>query len=51
MKTGDISLLLSETLFKKSFRYEYNQTCIRGPLLGPIKSGCLGQVVVLKTPL
>ena len=51
MKTGDISLLLSETLFKKSFRYEYNQACIRGPLLGPIKSGCLGQVVVLKTPL
>ena len=25
----------------------YSQTCIRQPLLGPLKKGCLGQVVVL----
>ena len=24
-----------------------SQTCIRQPLLGPLKSGCLGQVVIL----
>ena len=27
---------------------EYNQTCIRQPLLGPLQSGRLGQVVVLQ---
>ena len=31
----------------KHFEYEYSQTCIRRPLLGPLKNGRLGQVVVL----
>ena len=28
-------------------KIKYSQTCIKWPLLGPLKSGCLGQVVVL----
>ena len=27
---------------------KYSQTCVRQPLLGPLKSGHLGQVVILK---
>ena len=25
----------------------YGETCIRQPLLGPLKSGCLGKVIIL----
>ena len=32
---------------KKSFKNKYSQTCIRRPLLGPLKSSRLGQVVIL----
>ena len=28
-------------------RLDYSQTCIKQPLLGPLKSGRLGQVVIL----
>ena len=29
------------------YRNIYSQTCIKQPLLGPLESGCLGQLVIL----
>ena len=36
-----------DNLTRKKKNILYSQTCIRWPLLGPLKSGCLGQVVIL----
>ena len=41
-----LTLIVLVILFKSRL-LKYSKTCIRQPLLGPLKSGCLGQVVVL----
>ena len=43
---------ISENLFQTNFQDhldfpKYSQTCLRQPLFGPLKSGHLGQVIVL----
>ena len=40
-------VLQSEGFWYKHTCYFYSQTCMRQSLLGPLKSGRLGQVVVL----
>ena len=37
---------VNSLLMKFSQFMSYSQTCIRQPLLGPFKNGCLGQVVI-----
>ena len=43
--SGGCSLHL--IFFQDVYERWYSQTCITQPLLGPLKSGCLGQVVII----
>ena len=38
---------ITQSEAQKPFSWKLSQTCIRQPLMGPIKSGPLGQVVDL----